>query len=198
MLTLSSDAHAVGVAVRTRRPIMHHSVHGNHCGCFLRLTVQMAAFIRVRVLVRQPVVFLSFMLIKWIPDFTLILPEVGQRRTLFSVAKFELIAVSKACAPPVGWSWVVAAPGSKPDSAPTRPGAAAEGTPGSPAAILSQHVRGQLHAETLETVLQRETVTFIKSKTKILEMSYFDLMMALDEKSEDHQSVCKSFSGQHE
>lgn len=34
-LTLSSDADAVGVAIGTRRPIMHHSVHGNHLGRFL-------------------------------------------------------------------------------------------------------------------------------------------------------------------
>lgn len=49
--------------------------------------------------------------------------------------------------------------GPKPDSAPAGPGACAIGTPGAPATILSQEIRGQLHAETFETVLKTQTVT---------------------------------------
>ena len=55
--------------------------------------------------------------------------------------------------------WVVAASSPKADPAPAGPGAAAIRTPCPPAAVLSQEVRGQLHAETFKTVLQQETVT---------------------------------------
>lgn len=165
MLTLSSDADAVGVAIGARRPIMHHSVHGNHCRRLLRLTEQTTALVRVGVLIRQPVMFPSFMFKKWIPDFTLILPEVGHWRTVLLVAQLELVAVPEAGAPPIGWNWVVAAPGPKPDPAAAGPGAGAVRTPRSPAAILSQEVRGQLHAETLKAVLPRSTLCPVQRRT---------------------------------
>lgn len=104
-------------------------------------------------------------------------PEIRQRGTLFSVTQLELVTVSKAGASSIGWTennnrlmsrllsfhqwwltahlrWVVTATCTKCDPTTAGPRTAAVWTPGSPVAILSQHIWGQLCADPFITVLQ--------------------------------------------